>query len=121
MSSVSTKILSPLHETVTTTATDLWNDSCSLQELNYAIGHGAVGATTNPTIVLGVLKKELPAWRDRILGIITENPTWSEEEIAWKLIEEMAVKGAELLLPVFEREKGRKGRLSMQTNPMFYR
>jgi transaldolase len=115
------KFLSPLHEMATTTPTDLWNDSCSVQELTYAIAHGAVGATTNPTIVIGVLKKELPAWRERILGIITENPTWSEVEVAWKLVEEMAVKGAELLLPVFERENGRKGRLSMQTNPTFYR
>ena len=101
--------------------TDLWNDSCSIQELTYAIANGAVGATTNPTIVIGVLKKELPAWRDRILAIIDENPTWTEVEVAWGLIEEMAVKGAELLLPVFEREKGKKGRLSMQTNPTFYR
>ena len=37
--------------------------------------------------------------------------------MTWQLIEEMAVKGAELLLPVFEREGGRKGRLSIQTNP----
>lgn len=121
MSTASTKILNPLHETATTTATDVWNDSCSIQELTYAIGNGAVGATTNPTIVVGVLKKEMPAWRDRIVGIIAENPTWSEVEIAWRLIEEMAVKGAQLLLPIFEREKGLKGRLSMQTNPIFYR
>ena len=33
----------------------------------------------------------------------------------------MAVRGAELLLPVFEREGGRMGRLSIQTNPNFYR
>src|SRR5258708_5516818 len=121
MSAVTTKALSPLHETASATATDVWNDSCSIQELSYAIGNGAVGATTNPTIVLGVLKKEMAAWRGRIFEMIAENPTWSEVEIAWKLIEEMAVKGAELLLPVFEREKGKKGRLSMQTNPCFYR
>ena len=29
--------------------------------------------------------------------------------------------GAELLLPIFEREHGRKGRLSIQTNPKLYR
>lgn len=116
-----TQVLSPLHQTVTSTVTDLWNDSCSIQELTYSIANGAVGATTNPTIVIGVLKKELPAWRDRISAIIQENPTWSEVEIAWKLIEEMAAKAAKLLLPVFEREKGLKGRLSMQTNPTFYR
>lgn len=121
MSTVTTKILSPLHETVTTTVTDCWNDSCSIQELTYAIGNGAVGATTNPTIVVNVLKKEMSAWRERIFEIIAANPTWSEVEVAWRLIEEMAVKGAQLLLPIFEREKGRKGRLSMQTNPTLYR
>ena len=46
---------SPLHETVSTTPTDVWNDSCSVEELTYAIEHGAVGATSNPTIVLQVL------------------------------------------------------------------
>lgn len=116
-----TRFKSPLHETVSTTATDYWNDSCSIEELTYAIEHGAVGATTNPTIVGQVLKKEMHLWKDRICRIIADNPTWSEDEVTWRLIEEMAVKGAELLLPVFEREQGRKGRLSIQTNPTFYR
>ena len=106
---------------VSTTPTDYWNDSCSVEELTYALGHGAVGATTNPNIVLNVLKKEMHLWRDRIREIIAENPTWSEMEVAWKLIEEMAVRGAGLLHPTWERYEGRKGRLSIQTNPMFYR
>ena len=50
---------SPLLQTVSTTATDYWNDSCSIEELTYAIGHGAVGATTNPNIVLNVLNLSL--------------------------------------------------------------
>jgi transaldolase len=116
-----TKYKSLLHQTVSTTVTDYWNDSCSIEELTYAIENGAVGATSNPTIVLSVLKKEMPLWRERIFTIIRENPTWTEEQITWKLIEEMAVKGAELLLPIFEREQGGKGRLSIQTNPQFYR
>ena len=118
---MNSKYLSPLHQTATTTSTDYWNDSCSVAELTYAIANGAVGATSNPTIIINVLKKELPVWRERILQIIAENPTWSEVEIAWKLTEEMAVKGAGVLLPIFERERGKKGRLSMQTNPTFYR
>jgi transaldolase len=112
---------SPLHQTVSTTVTDYWNDSCSIEELTYAIEHGAVGATTNPSIVLGVLKKEMHLWKDRIKQMIAENSTWTEEQIVWQLIEEMAVRGAELLLPVFEREHGKKGRLSIQTNPQNYR
>ncbi|MFH1573020.1 MAG: transaldolase family protein [Acidobacteriota bacterium] len=113
--------LSPLLQTVSTTATDYWNDSCSIEELAYGIRHGAVGATTNPSIVLGVLHKEMHLWRDRIGRIIAEHPEWSEAETAWKLVEETAVKGAELLMPAFERHHGRKRRLSIQTNPMNYR
>lgn len=112
---------SPLHKTVMTTDTDVWNDSCSVEELNYAIENGAVGATTNPVIVGNVLDKEMHLWEDRILQIIKELPEGSEEEVAWKLNEEMAVKGAELLKPVFDREKGLKGRISIQTNARFYR
>ncbi len=112
---------SPLLQTVSTTPTDYWNDSCSLEELTYAIGHGAVGATTNPNIVLNVLNQEMHLWEDRIRAIIVENPTWAEGAVAWRLNEEMAVFGAGLLHPAFERNAGLKGRLSIQTNPMFYR
>ncbi|MBN1921671.1 MAG: transaldolase family protein [Anaerolineae bacterium] len=111
----------PLHEMAATTPTDYWNDSCSVEELSYAIARGATGATTNPSIVLNVLKKEMHLWRERIFQLINEHPTWAEEDVAWRLIEEMAVHGARLLLPVFEREQGLKGRLSIQTNPTFYR
>jgi transaldolase len=107
------EVKSPLHETVTTTATDYWNDSCSLEELSYAIQHGATGATSNPTIVGEVLQKEMPLWRDRINQLIGENPRATEDEVAWLVIEEMAVKASELLLG--------RGRLSIQTNPKLYR
>ncbi|MGI9647648.1 MAG: transaldolase family protein [Acidimicrobiia bacterium] len=121
MSGTESTYLSPLHETVSRTATDFWNDSCSIEELTYAIGHGAVGATSNPTIVEQVLRQERHLWDDRIREIIHSNPSWTEEDIMWKVFEEIGVKGAELLLPVFEREGGRKGRLSIQTNPANYR
>jgi transaldolase len=115
-----TKYASPLHETVSTTVTDYWNDSCALNELEYALANGAVGATTNPSIVLNVLKKELGKWKGPIAKIVQANPTANEEVVAWKVIEEMGLQGAALLMPVFEREKGVKGRLSMQTNPVYY-
>jgi transaldolase len=112
---------SPLHEMVSTTPTDYWNDSCAISELEYALAHGAVGATTNPSIVLYVLKKEMARWRDRIPAMIREDPAAGEAEITWRLVEEMARDGAALLEPVFTREKGLKGRLSAQTNPQLYR
>jgi transaldolase len=112
---------SPLHKTVTTTPTQVWNDSCAIDELEYAIEHGAVGATTNPVIVVDVLKKEMPRWRERIVSSIESMPTATEDEVAWKLVEDMAVGASKLLLPIFEKEKGKKGRLSIQTNAKHYR
>lgn len=112
---------SPLHKMVATTETDLWNDSCSVSELSYAIENGAVGATANPVIVGEVLSKNMELWEDTIIRLIAESPRATEDEIAWQLTEQMSVKGAELLVPIFEREKGKKGRLSIQTNPQFYR
>jgi len=100
----------------------LWNDSCSIAELSASIeGNGAVGATCNPVIVLEVLKKEWRLWQARLLDLVRDMPTSSEDEIAWRLVEEMSVKAATLLLPIFEREHGRNGRLSIQTDPRLYR
>lgn len=116
-----TEFKSPLHQTVVTTKTDFWNDSCSIAELTYAIEHGAVGATSNPTIVEQVLRLERDLWDFRIRELIEDNPSWTEEDVMWNVFEEIGVKGAEQLLPVFEREQGKKGRLSIQTNPANYR
>ncbi len=110
-----------LHEMSETTPTRFWNDSCSVAELTYAIERGAVGATSNPTIVLNVLKKEMHLWEDHIRKVIADNPTWSEVEIGWRIFEDVTVHGAKLLLPVYERFGGTCGRQSIQTNPALYR
>jgi len=103
------------------TPTCLWNDSASIQELTYSIEHGAVGATCNPVIVLEVLKKEMGLWRDYIEELIHRMPTATEDQIAWKMVEAISTKAALLLLPVFEQHQGKNGRLSVQTDPRFYR
>ena len=100
--------------------TDYWNDSCAAAELSWAIERGATGATTNPTIVGEVLKKEMDIWAPRIRAIRAERPTATDEEITWQVIEEMAIRGWKMLEPVFDRERGRKGRLSIQTNPTYH-
>jgi len=112
---------SPLHEMTQTTPTCLWNDSASIQELTYSIEHGAVGATCNPVIVVGVLKKEMPHWKDRIQALIRDWPTATEDEIAWQLVREISCKSAALLKPIFDAQRGRNGRLSIQTDPRFFR
>ena len=112
---------SPLHEMTQTTATCLWNDSASIEELSYSIEHGAVGATCNPVIVLGVLKKDINAWRGRIQSLIREGATRSEDEIAWQVVREMSAQAAALLKPIFDEQHGKNGRLSIQTDPRLFR
>ena len=108
---------SPLMRMVQSTPTDYWNDSCAFSELEYAVARGATGATSNPVIVGEVLKKEKDHWVPRLREIAAANPRWSQAELSWALIEEMGVRGASVLEPVFVREAGRKGRLSLQTDP----
>jgi transaldolase len=111
----------PLHEMTLTTPTVYWTDTCSVGDLSYAIPRGTSGATSNPVIVLGVLQKEMHLWRDRIQAIIDDNPTWSESQVSWQVYQELARRGAELLMPVFEQADQRRGRLSIQTDPALYR
>jgi transaldolase len=104
-----------------TTPTALWNDSADIDELTYSIEHGAVGATCNPVIAVTILKKHLADWRPRIETLMREMPGATEDEIGWRLVEEMSVRAAKLLEPAFKTHRGRNGRLSIQTDPRLYR
>jgi transaldolase len=112
---------SPLGRTVAATATDIWNDSCAVGELEYALSFGAVGATANPTIVMDVWRAEPDLWRERVRELAVDHDAWTEVELAWAIVGEMSVRGAALLEPVFARQAGRQGRLSIQTDPTLFR
>jgi transaldolase len=112
---------SPLRQMTETTPTCLWNDSASLEELTYSLAHGAVGATCNPVIVLDVLKQEMRLWQDHIRQLIHEMPSATEGEIGWRVVEDISRRSAALLLPAFEKHKGKNGRLSVQTDPRLFR
>ena len=111
----------PLGRTISTTATDIWNDSCAIDELKYAISFGAVGATANPTIVTDVWKTELAHWQERVRTLAGGRPEATDVDLAWAVVEEMSVRGARLLEPAFAAHAGRQGRLSMQTDPTLNR
>jgi transaldolase len=111
----------PLGRTIATTATDVWNDSCAVTELEYAVSFGAVGATANPTIVADVWKSDPGRWRGRVQALARERPDATEVDLAWAIVEEMSLLAAPLLLPAFAASGGRQGRLSMQTDPTLFR
>ncbi|HEX7172564.1 MAG TPA: transaldolase family protein [Candidatus Limnocylindria bacterium] len=112
---------SPLGRTIAETATDIWNDSCNVDELAYAVEFGAVGATANPTIVVDNWRADPSHWATRTRVLAGENPTWSERELAWAIVAEMSTRAAPLLLPAFAASGGRAGRLSIQTDPTRWR
>lgn len=120
-STVSRSYKSPLHKMTETTPTCLWNDSASQSELAYSIDNGGVGATCNPVIVVDVLKNEWNQWHGRIGELIAASPMATEDEISWKLVEQISVGAARLLQPIFEAHQGKNGRLSVQTDPRLYR
>ncbi len=116
-----TAVESPLLRMTEETPTQYWNDSCAVEELAYAVARGATGATSNPSIVLEVMKKEKGHWVPRVHELAAEHPSWTEVELTWAIVEEMAARGAGILQPVFEARGGRCGRLSVQTNPANHR
>lgn len=101
--------------------TDIWIDSCGEKELDYALERGSVGATSNPVIISAVVKQELPYWGPIIKKLVAEDPTYTEDEITWALIDEVGRERSKKLLPVFEAFHGKKGRLSIQTNAKYFR
>lgn len=107
-----------LKKTSMTTPTQYWNDSCDLNDLEYALENNAIGATTNPIIVKKVLEKNLDIYEPVLKQLIEENPTATEDEIAWKIIERMALDGAKRLEPIFDPTTG-NGRISIQTNTKY--
>jgi transaldolase len=111
----------PLQEMTRTTPTCLWTDTAGYEELRTSIGYGAVGATCNPVIAVQVLKQEMAFWRPRLQALVSELPRATEDQIGWRVVEEMSVRAAGLLRHVFERDRGRNGRLSIQTDPRLFR
>jgi transaldolase len=111
----------PLGRTIAETATDIWNDSCNVEELEYAVAFGAVGATANPTIVVDNWNRDPGRWSGRVRELAAEEPGLSERELAWGIVAEMSVRAAPLLMSAFEASGGRAGRLSIQTDPTLFR
>lgn len=111
----------PLLTMAQTTETQYWNDSCNTKELEYALANGAVGATSNPTIVGTVFTQQREEWEPRLRGMIQAEPTATAETIAWRLMEAITLRGAELLMPIYTESHGTTGRIAIQVNPEAYR
>jgi transaldolase len=105
---------------MTALGADWWNDSGVPAELGEAVALGAVGGTSNPVIVSQAVKAQPALCNPLIDRIAAENPSDTEDDIAWKLIHTLAIDAASRLMPVYEQTRGAKGFLSAQVNPKYY-
>lgn len=105
---------------MTALGADWWNDSGVPSELGEAVALGAVGGTSNPVIVSQAVKAQPALCNPLIDRIARDNPTFTEDDIAWKLIHTLAIDAAARLMPVYDATRGVKGYLSAQVNPKFY-
>jgi transaldolase len=60
-------------------------------------------------------------WKERIQSLIKDRPTATEDELAWQVVREISVKSAALLKPIFDAQRGKNGRLSIQADPRLFR
>ncbi|MDP3073465.1 MAG: transaldolase family protein [Opitutaceae bacterium] len=104
---------------MTALGADWWNDSGVPAELGEAVALGAVGGTSNPVIVSQAVKAQPALCNSIIDRLVAENPSDTEDDIAWKLIHTLALDAASRLKPVFDATRGVKGYLSVQVNPKF--
>ncbi len=105
---------------MTALGADWWNDSGVPAELSEAVALGAVGGTSNPVIVSQAVKAQPALCHPIIDRLLAENPSDTEDDIAWKLIHTLALDAAARLKPIFDATRGAKGFLSAQVNPKYY-
>ncbi len=96
---------------------EMWNDSCDPRELDEAVSQGAVGATSNPVIVSTVVEQDAERWGPVLSRIVRDHSGRSDEALAWRLVDTLAVEASRVLMPVFERTEGAKGFLNVQVDP----
>ena len=109
-----------LQQIVETTPTAFWNDTCDEQTLRRAVSWGATGATSNPVLVLMCIKDAPQYWAGKVAEIQKKEKAFSEIEIAWELVRQLALKAMPVLKPAYDDSKGREGRLVVQVNPKYF-
>ena len=75
------------------------------------------GCTTNPPLSLSAVKNDQSFWNPWIDSLIKKNKGLSKNEYAWLTYKEVIKKGAQMMLPIWEKSNGRFGFISGQLDP----
>lgn len=80
---------------------------------------GFDGVTTNPPLSLQAIRNDKDFWIAEIRAVAARNAGASVETIYWKIYLEVVRRGAEMILPAYEKSGGRRGYVSGQVDPRF--
>ncbi|WP_169053602.1 transaldolase family protein [Alteraurantiacibacter aquimixticola] len=80
---------------------------------------GFRGVTTNPPLSLQAVQLDPQGWTQLVKDIAAANPGLGVEGVYWKMYLELVKKGADAILPVFDKSGGKYGMLSGQVDPRF--
>lgn len=96
------------------TPTCWWHDSAHPRELDFALEHGCVGATTNPFLSNLALAANRQLWSAQIAEAMTVADAESRAEALMRI---PVTSAAAKLRPLFDRTEGRQGWVCAQVNP----
>jgi transaldolase len=95
------------------TGTKVWLDGVDPADIRKNLEWGITGATSNPTIISGILGKG--GFDQKIHELIGQG--LDDEAIAWALDDELVQAAQEVFLPVWERTRGDDGYVSFELDP----
>lgn len=94
--------------------TKLWLDSIDPGLVQQNFEMGATGATSNPAIIADLIKGG--QYADRIEQLLSDIE--NDEDLAWKLNDEMVAKAQTVFQPIWESTSGNDGYVSFELDPL---
>ncbi len=101
-------------QSLSDTGTKLYLDSVLPSEVDKNLAWGAVGATSNPAIISGIV--DSGAYDDLIEPLIAQG--LDDDEIAWELTDQLVRDAQTKFLPIHRSTQGNAGWVSFELDPL---
>src|SRR5687768_15601057 len=96
------------------TGTKVWLDGVDPDAITRNRALGVTGATSNPAIVSGIIRKG--HFDRRVIELVEQG--LDDEAVAWALDDEIVRSAQKVFLPVWEQTKGDDGYVSFELDPL---
>ena len=96
------------------TGTKVWLDGVEPNDVKKNRAWGITGATSNPIIISDIIKSG--HFDGRITELVEEG--LSDDDIAWRLDDELVKSAQQVFLPAWEQTKGNDGYVSFELDPL---